>query len=165
MTESSEQKLFALYQDTILDHGLRPRNYRPMVAPDSQADGVNHLCGDQISVYVRMGRGRIRKVTFTGTGCAICKASASLMTTWAAGQKANEALVQEEALRRAISNPGPEGDSDTLGVLTPLIVLKHYPGRTGCAILPWQTLARALKEQDNNKRAQKEGDDQQREPG
>ena len=145
MATSTEEQRIALYQEAILDHGLRPRNYRPMVSPDRQADGVNHRCGDRISVYVRLQGQRIRSVTFTGSGCAIFKASASLMTTWVRGRGIEEALKQQERLNSAMDSSAADTNDDELDMMAPLTAVRiRYRGRTGCVTLPWRKLVDAL---------------------
>ncbi len=142
--EKNSEHALELYQDVVLDHGLRPRNFRPLADADRQADGMNHLCGDRVTVYVRMKRQRVHKATFTGSGCAVCKASASLMTGWVQSRTLDEIQTGFETLRKAMT--GTEGDEagDELGTLGAMKGVRNYRARLACATLPWRTLLNAL---------------------
>ncbi|HYP52231.1 MAG TPA: SUF system NifU family Fe-S cluster assembly protein [Pyrinomonadaceae bacterium] len=145
MSELSE-----LYQQVILDHNQKPRNFRKLEAPDAQADGYNPLCGDQLTVYLGMEEGRVREATFEGSGCAISKASASMMTQSVKGKTREEA----EELFREFHGMVTGGFDETatpnsLGRLTIFAGVRDYPARVKCASLPWHTLRAALEGQES----------------
>ena len=141
MPEISDD-LRALYQEVILDHYKRPRNYGELDPADSQASGYNPLCGDQVSVYLRMDGDVVREVSFSGNGCAISTASASLMTEAVKGKTKAEAASTFEDFRRLVTGDGePEG---ALGKLTILAGVRDYPVRIKCAVLAWHALRSAL---------------------
>ena len=144
--ETAADRRSTLYQETILDHGRNPRNQRAIHDPDITGDAYNPLCGDRVSVYATTGNGRIRQAAFTGSGCAICKASASLMTQTIRGLKPSEAIGLADALEHAITEAGARGYDDmrTLGRLEPLVAVRDYRGRISCALLPWVALRRAI---------------------
>ena len=131
-----------LYQELILDHGRRPRNFRGMPDADHSAEGHNPLCGDQLTVHLRIEQGRIAEASFVGHGCAISTASASLMTEAVRGLTVAEA----EALFRDVhamltGAPPPER---AFGKLAVLGGVRDYPARVKCATLAWHTLHNAL---------------------
>lgn len=132
-----------LYRDVILDHNKRPRNFGKLDGADAQADGHNPLCGDRLSVFVKMSGDRVEDLRFEGKGCAISTASASLMTEAVKGkdraaigalfEKVHSLLTQQDAV------PGPE-----LGKLAALSGVREFPSRVKCASLCWHTLNAAL---------------------
>jgi len=132
-----------LYRDVILDHNKRPRNFGRLDSADAQADGHNPLCGDRLSIFVKMDGERIEDLRFEGKGCAISTASASLMTEAVKGKdkaavgalfdKVHTLLTQQDAV------PGPE-----LGKLAALSGVREFPARVKCASLCWHTLNAAL---------------------
>jgi nitrogen fixation protein NifU and related proteins len=132
-----------LYRDVILDHNRQPRNFGKLDPADAQADGHNPLCGDRLSVFVRMNGNRVEDLRFEGKGCAISTASASLMTEAVKGkdkaaigalfEKVHNLLTQQEAV------PGAE-----LGKLAALCGVREFPSRVKCASLCWHTLNAAL---------------------
>jgi nitrogen fixation NifU-like protein len=132
-----------LYQEVILDHGRRPRNFRPLPDATARAEGLNPLCGDHYTVYVKLDGERIADVSFQGAGCAISKASASLMTSALKGKTVAEA---EETFRRfhAMVVQGDRGQAETLGKLAVLKGVCDFPTRVKCASLVWHTLHNAL---------------------
>jgi len=139
-----------LYQEVILDHKKRPRNFRPMEDSDFQADGHNPLCGDQVTVFLKVREGLIEDVSFQGEGCAISMASASLMTEILKGKSPQEAedlfgkfhdLVTEEVADKNLAGP-------SLGKLEVLAGVKAFPTRVKCATLAWHTLHAALEHKD-----------------
>jgi nitrogen fixation NifU-like protein len=132
-----------LYQSVILDHNRAPRNYRPMEAADRQADGYNPLCGDQLKVWVKLDGDRIADVSFQGSGCAISKASASLMTTVVKGKTLEEARKVFESFHRMVTGQGGPAD-DLPAKLAVFAGVKEFPTRVKCATLSWHALKTAL---------------------
>jgi len=131
-----------LYQEVILDHNRAPRNFRALPPPSRQANGFNPLCGDKITVYLELDGDTVRDVAFQGSGCAISKASASLMTEIVKGRTRAEA----EALYRrfhALVTGGP-GDPAGLGKLLAFGGVSEFPIRVKCATLAWHTLRAAI---------------------
>jgi len=135
-----------LYQDVILDHNRRPRNFRAL-AGGRQAEGHNPLCGDRLTVYVRVEDGAIADVGFQGSGCAIAKASASLMTESVKGQTLPDASALLERLRRMMMAP-PGSPVDQLGELAALAGVRQFPTRVKCATLAWHALHAAMSARD-----------------
>jgi nitrogen fixation protein NifU and related proteins len=131
-----------LYQDVILDHNRRPRNFRALEAART-AEGFNPLCGDHFDVYVRLEDGIIADLGFQGAGCAISKASASLMTETLKGQTAAAATALLERFLRMITS-APDSPVDELGKLVALAGVRQFPARVKCASLAWHTLRAAL---------------------
>jgi nitrogen fixation protein NifU and related proteins len=136
-----------LYQETILDHSKRPRNFREMPEATGHAQGFNPLCGDKATVFVRLEDGVVRDVSFKGAGCSISTASASLMTESLKGKSRAEveeifqrfhALITSDP-SRAAENAAPE-----LGKLAAFSGVSEFPVRVKCASLPWHTLKAAL---------------------
>jgi len=138
-------ELQELYQDVILDHNRRPRNYRALERA-RQAEGFNPLCGDDITVYLRLDGDVIADVSFQGSGCAISKASASLMTESVKGKTAADARALLERFQRMImSSPDSAPiDQDHLGKLAAFAGVRQFPARVKCASLAWHTLRAAL---------------------
>jgi nitrogen fixation protein NifU and related proteins len=133
-----------LYQDTILDHNKRPRNFREI--PDASATAVGHnpLCGDRVTVYLRLANGDIADISFIGQGCAISKASASLMTDAVKGRSKAEATRLFQKFHKMVTGrPGDPVDA-SLGKLAVLSGVCEFPVRVKCASLPWHTLEAAL---------------------
>jgi len=135
-----------LYQEVILHHSRSPRNYGALEGPDRAADGHNPLCGDRLHVDVRLDDGAIADLRFEGEGCAISKASASLMTDAVKGRSQDEVHGLLEAFHAAVSGqPSPEGAPE-LGKLEVLAGVRAFPARVKCAMLAWRTLEAALAE-------------------
>ena len=134
-----------LYQEVILDHYRRPRNFGKSPLCNRQADGHNPLCGDKLTVYLLVEDGTVEEVTFEGAGCAISVASASLMTEMLKGLSVADARALFERFQGAItdSNDGAESleDLDKLAVLSGV---KEFPVRVKCATLAWHTFKAAL---------------------
>jgi nitrogen fixation NifU-like protein len=130
-----------LYQEAILDHGRRPRNFGPLEGETGSAEGYNPLCGDRVRVAVRLEGGTLREVRFQGVGCAISQASASMMTQAAAGLDAQEAIALSERFRRLLTEGG---DAEGLGELECLLGVRNFPNRVKCATLAWHALTGAL---------------------
>jgi nitrogen fixation NifU-like protein len=134
-----------LYQEVILDHNRRPRNYRAIGAASHKAEGYNPLCGDRLTVFLEIEGETIRDVSFVGYGCAISKASASLMTDAVKGRTVGEAHALFEAFRAMVTGNDPlEEASGRLGKLAVLAGVREYPARVKCASLAWHTLKAAL---------------------
>lgn len=134
-----------LYQEIILDHNRRPRNYGVMKDPTHQADGHNPLCGDEVTVYVHLDGDTITDLTFDGQGCAISKASASLMTTKLKGKELGEARkVMDEVHTLLTGKEEPEPNLEEIGDLAALSGVRKFAVRVKCATLAWHTLEAAL---------------------
>jgi nitrogen fixation NifU-like protein len=134
--------LRVLYQSIILDHNRRPRNFRS-IEDAAHADGYNPLCGDRLTVYVRLEGGRIADASFEGSGCAIAKASASLMTEAVVGKTQADAAALIARVRALVS-AGDGEPVEPLGDLAALAGVRQAPVRAKCALLAWQTLEMAL---------------------
>ena len=138
-----------LYQEVILDHNRKPRNWGKLDGATHRAEGLNPLCGDHIWVALKLDRERIDGIAFEGESCAICKASASMMTIAVKGRTVAEAEHLVEGFRgMAIGKLDPATDAKHLGRLTVFAGVKDLPTRVKCAILPWHTLHAALERQD-----------------
>ena len=135
-----------LYQEVIFDHYKTPRNCHVLDCANHQADGYNPLCGDQVTVYLKVENGVIEDLSFKGTGCAISTASASLMTEALKGKKIEEVEHLFEDFHQMVTaqetTPHPE-----LGKLEALAGVREFPARVKCATLAWHTLQAALKNQ------------------
>ena len=132
-----------LYQEVILDHNRRPRNFGDLGDANRSAEGYNPLCGDRLTVRVRVAEGRVEEIAFVGDGCAISKASASLMTESVKGRTEEEV----EALRMAFQDlvkGEVEPDPDRHGKLAVLAGVSGFPMRVKCATLAWHTVVAAL---------------------
>ncbi|NMO19929.1 SUF system NifU family Fe-S cluster assembly protein [Pyxidicoccus fallax] len=133
-----------LYQEVVLEHSKRPRNYRVVEGHSHEAAGHNPLCGDQLSVTMKVEGDVIRDIGFQGQGCAISKASASLMTGAVKDKTRAEAEALFERVHKLVTE-GPEGvDVDALGKLAVLSGVSEFPARVKCASLAWHTLRAAL---------------------
>ena len=144
---SSDSELRDLYQEVILDHNKRPRNYRVMEDANHRADGHNPLCGDRVTVFVRLAGDRIEDVSFQGSGCAISKASASLMTDSVKGQSLGDVDTLFQGFQTMVTSP-PDTDveTDSLGKLAVFAGVREFPSRVKCASLAWHALRAALKD-------------------
>ncbi len=132
-----------LYQEVILDHNRRPRNFRA-IDEGRSAEGFNPLCGDRVTVYLKVDdSGVITDVSFQGSGCAISKASASLMTESVKGKTVEEAKALFERFQQMITAPA-ETPIDNLGKLTVLAGVRQFPVRVKCASLAWHTMRSAM---------------------
>jgi len=132
-----------LYQDIILEHSKRPRNYRTLEAANRKAEGFNPLCGDHFTVYLEIGDGQIRDISFQGSGCAISKASASMMTQALKGKRTEEAEELFQKFHQVVT--GKNGtESHDLGKLEAFAGVSEYPVRVKCATLAWHALRAAL---------------------
>jgi nitrogen fixation NifU-like protein len=134
-----------LYQEVILDHNRRPRNFRELEDANRTAEGYNPLCGDQITVYLRVEDSVIRDISFLGSGCAISKASASMMTATLKGKTATEAEATFETFHRMVTaDLNRAFDPLEVGKLAAFAGVREFPVRVKCATLPWHTLRAAL---------------------
>jgi nitrogen fixation NifU-like protein len=138
-----------LYQEVILDHGKHPRNLRALANPTCCAHGRNPLCGDQLTVYLKLGKdGVVEDCTFEGKGCAISVASASLMTELIRGKTEAQAKLLFEKFHHLAAGEGedtvPPELADELDRLQVLAGVRQYPVRVKCATLPWHTMQAAL---------------------
>jgi len=134
-----------LYQEVIVDHGRKPRNFRKIDGATGIAEGFNPLCGDQLTLYVKLADGVIEDIAFQGAGCAISKASASLMTMALKGKKQEEALALFGRVHDMLTE-GPNGEvkPEEVGKLAVLSGVWEFPMRVKCATLAWHTLRSAL---------------------
>ena len=140
MSELSE-----LYQQVILDHNKKPRNFQKLENANRVSEGFNPLCGDQLTVYMLMDEGVVRDLSFVGTGCAISKASASMMTQAVKGKTREEAQVLFGEFHRMVTGElDEEREPNHLGRLTIFSGVRDYPARVKCASLPWHTMYAAL---------------------
>jgi nitrogen fixation protein NifU and related proteins len=134
-----------LYQEVILDHNKSPRNFRAMDNPTRSVEGYNPLCGDHYTIFVRVEGDIIRDVSFQGAGCAISKASASVMSSILKGKTTKEAEALFVEFHKLVTG-GAEGDEalERLGKLAAFSGVSEFPARVKCASLPWHTLHAAL---------------------
>ncbi|MEW6321050.1 MAG: Fe-S cluster assembly sulfur transfer protein SufU [Acidobacteriota bacterium] len=136
-----------LYQEVILDHNRRPRNFRAIDGATKTQEGYNPLCGDRLTLYVTLDGDRIADVAFQGSGCAISKASASLMTEALKGRTVAEAREMFARFHEMITS-APGSDAPELGKLAVLAGVREFPTRVKCASLAWHTLKAAVSDQD-----------------
>jgi nitrogen fixation NifU-like protein len=132
-----------LYQELILEHSKSPRNYRRLAEANRKAEGYNPLCGDHFTVYVQTSGDAIQDISFQGSGCAISKASASMMTQSLKGKTTQEARELFEHFHRAVTGE-KNGESAQLGKLSVFAGVAEFPTRVKCATLAWHTLEAAL---------------------
>jgi nitrogen fixation NifU-like protein len=132
-----------LYQEVILDHNRRPRNFRPLADASHSAEGYNPLCGDRLTLYLKLDDGVVTDVSFEGAGCAISKASASMMTDAIKGRTVAEAHALFERFHRMVTTP-PEQAVEDMGKLSSLAGVREFPVRIKCASLAWHTLKAAF---------------------
>ena len=138
-------ELSDLYQETILEHNRNPRNFRDITDADSTADGKNPLCGDALRVYVKMDGDKVEDVAFKGSGCAISKASASMMTQTVRGKTKEEAEILFDEFHKMVTGGlDVETDENHLGKLKIFSGVLEFPARVKCASLSWHTLNAAL---------------------
>ena len=132
-----------LYQEVILDHNRRPRNFHALAGASHTADGYNPLCGDRLTLYLKVEGDLIADVSFEGAGCAISKASASMMTDALKGRTIAEANLLFERFHRMVTTP-PEQAVEDMGKLSSLAGVREFPVRVKCASLAWHTLRAAM---------------------
>ena len=134
-----------LYQEIVMDHNRRPRNFGSMTDSTATSEGFNPLCGDQITLFLKVSEDIVEDISFEGVGCAISKSSASMMTEGVKGKSVEEALTVFEAFREMITAKSDGSkDSEILGDLEILKGVAQYPTRIKCATLSWHTLQAAL---------------------
>lgn len=136
-----------LYQEVVFDHNRNPRNFRVMENANRTVEGFNPLCGDKITLYVKIDDGIVSDVSFQGQGCAISTASASLMTDIIKGKSEAEAERLFETFHRITTSQDEAINLDELGKLAVLAGVRAYPARVKCATLAWHSLQAALKNQ------------------
>jgi nitrogen fixation NifU-like protein len=140
--------LYELYQQVILDHNKKPRNYRKIENATKKSEGFNPLCGDRIVIYVQMDGDEVRDVSFEGSGCAISKASASMMTESVKGKSKTEIDALFKRVHRMLTAaPDAAVDVEGLGKLAAFSGVREFPVRVKCATLAWHTLNSALQGQ------------------
>lgn len=145
MSELSE-----LYQQVILDHNKKPRNFRKLENANRTAEGFNPLCGDQLTVYLEMEAGVVKEISFEGSGCAISKAAASMMTQSLKGKTRDEAETLFHEFHRMVTGAfDVEAEPNRLGNLKIFAGVRDYPARVKCASLSWHTMHAALEGQES----------------
>ncbi|PWT81550.1 MAG: SUF system NifU family Fe-S cluster assembly protein [Acidobacteria bacterium] len=140
-------ELNELYQQVILDHNKKPRNFRKPEVFNRSAQGHNPLCGDQLTVYLQLDNGVISDVAFEGSGCAISKAAASMMTQALKGKTTDETNRLFTEFHQMVTGDENEETADDLGNLKIFSGVREFPVRVKCATLPWHTLKAALENQ------------------
>jgi nitrogen fixation protein NifU and related proteins len=135
-----------LYQEVILDHNRRPRNFRVLAGASHRAEGYNPLCGDRLTLYLKLSGETIEDVSFEGAGCAISKASASLMTDAVKGRTTTEARALFDRFQRMVTTP-PDQPVEDMGKLSSLAGVREFPIRVKCASLAWHTLKAAFSDE------------------
>jgi len=134
-----------LYQEVILEHSKQPRNYRELASPTHKAEGFNPLCGDHFTVYLTLDGDKIQDITFQGSGCAISKSSASMMTQTLKGKTRQEAEKLFHTFHELVTGHAPSnGNNADLGKLAVFSGVSEFPVRVKCATLAWHTLNAAL---------------------
>jgi nitrogen fixation NifU-like protein len=136
-------ELSDLYQEVILDHNRRPRNFHALADASHTADGHNPLCGDRLRLYLKVIDGTVSDVGFEGAGCAISKASASMMTDAIKGRTVQEVDALFERFHRMVTTP-PDCAVEDMGKLSSLAGVREFPVRVKCASLAWHTLKAAM---------------------
>jgi nitrogen fixation NifU-like protein len=136
-----------LYQQVILDHNKTPRNFREMTNATSRVEGYNPLCGDHYTVYLQLDGDTIKDVSFTGSGCAISKASASVMSSTVKGKSREEADRLFDTFHKLVTGDTSGLDAADLGRLAAFSGVSEFPARVKCATLAWHTLRTALEGQ------------------
>jgi nitrogen fixation NifU-like protein len=132
-----------LYQEVILDHNRRPRNFHALANASHRAEGYNPLCGDRLTLYLSVNEGVITEAAFEGAGCAISKASASMMTETLKGKTLAEADALFQRFHRMVTTP-PDQPVEDMGKLSSLAGVREFPIRVKCASLAWHTFKAAL---------------------
>ncbi len=138
-----------LYQEVILDHNRRPRNFGALPNANREAEGHNPLCGDRVVVHLHVEGDRVEGISFEGTGCAISTASASLMTEALKGRTVEEARRLFHGFHDFVTK-GTGEDPETLGKLAVFSGVREYPMRVKCATLAWHTFQAALDQKDDS---------------
>ncbi len=139
------EALRELYQEVILDHNRSPRNFRVMDDAERKVEGYNPLCGDHYTLFLKFDGDVIKDISFSGSGCAISKASASVMSLTVKGKSKTDAGVLFRQFHELVTEgPGRAGGGDSLGKLAAFSGVSEFPARVKCATLPWHTLQAAL---------------------
>jgi nitrogen fixation NifU-like protein len=142
---NADGELRDLYQEVVLDHGKRPRNFGELPDANHTAEGFNPLCGDQLKLFLKVDGGVIRDIRFTGSGCAISKASASMMTAAVKDKSPEQAEALFEKVHALVTQGPASGvDLSSIGKLAALSGVWEFPARVKCASLAWHTLRSAL---------------------
>jgi nitrogen fixation NifU-like protein len=131
-----------LYQEVLVDHAKRPRNFGALPGASHSAEGVNPLCGDELTVRLRTAEGRIEEIAFEGAGCAVCIGSASMMTVATKGLPLSGVPEMMQCIRALVCGDGDPANSGDLGALAGVA---RFPARIKCALLPWSALEAALR--------------------
>jgi nitrogen fixation NifU-like protein len=143
-----DQELKELYQQVILDHNKSPRNFKKIETANKEAEGYNPLCGDKVNIYLQVEDGIVKDISFLGSGCAISKASASLMSAAVKGKSVEEAEKLFEKFHNLITGKLNEDYAmEELGKLAVFAGVKEFPLRVKCASLAWHTMLSALKDE------------------
>jgi nitrogen fixation NifU-like protein len=143
--EHPDQELADLYQEVVIEHSKNPRNFKKVENATHTAEGFNPLCGDHLMLYMTLTNERISEIGFLGDGCAISKASASLMTAAVKGKNQEEALALFGSVRSLLTDgPSAKTEKGQLGKLAALSGVWEFPMRVKCATLAWHTLKNAL---------------------
>ncbi len=149
MMTATQTSFEQLYRETVLDHSRSPRHFGRLEHPDLNAEGDNPLCGDKVSVYLVLSGQRIEQLKFEASACAICTASASIMSELESGRSTGEARTDARRILEIF-----KGKADIAGLpgdMAALASVREYPSRIKCATLPWQTLLSALGEKPPSK--------------
>lgn len=139
-----------LYRDVIVDHNKRPRNYGRIEPPDAHANGHNPLCGDQLSITLKLDGDNVSDIKFEGSGCAISVASASLLTEAVRGKSRAQIDALYRQIHELLTKHDAQPDLTALGKLAALSGVREFPARVKCASLCWHTLEAALQHNDQN---------------
>ena len=141
------EELHDLYQELVLDHSKNPRNFKKILDCNHSAEGFNPLCGDQVTVYLKLEKDLIQDISFLGSGCAISKASASLMTTALKNKTTKDAFNFFDKFVQMVTGKNSESSHlENLGKLQVFKGVKEFPVRVKCGSLPWHTLVAAIQE-------------------
>lgn len=141
-------ELRELYQELVLDHNSKPRNFRELESPTTSIEGYNPLCGDRVTIYVKLDKDRIEDLSFQGQGCAISRASASMMTQALKDKSIDEAERLFNSFHGMVTGTTePSDDHEDLGDLFVLSGVSEFPARVKCATLSWHSMISALKGQ------------------
>jgi nitrogen fixation protein NifU and related proteins len=138
--------LEALYQEVILDHNRKPRNFREIENADRRIEGRNPLCGDHVTIWLKMDGDRVADISFKGTGCAVSKSSASLMTSAIKGRTVAEAHSLFDRFHDMVTGKLPETERASMGSLAALGGVSKFPVRVKCASLAWHAMKSALEQ-------------------
>jgi len=138
-----------LYREIILDHNRHPRNFGELPDADRVVEGVNPLCGDRITLYLKLANDTVQDIKFNGTGCAISVASSSLMTERVKGLPATDVMALFERVHDMLTTGATDADAEGMDKLAALAGVREYPARVKCASLGWHALRTALTAQDD----------------